>query len=100
MSRGEEKVVHYKDPAQTAKTKRWFGFAEVSRELWEEFEEFPSIFVSRSVGLEGVPQHIRDYLAKSKRRPFCKRKKNAWRAFGTEDASVRTAFGMVSRSQA
>ena len=78
MPCGKETVVHYEDPAQAAKdliprlySKRWFGFAEVDievpRDLWETFEEFPPIFVSQSVGSEGISQHMRDYLAKSNR---------------------------------
>ena len=69
MPCGKETVVHYEDPVQAAKeliprmySKRWFGFAEVDIEvpqnLCEEFEEFPTIFISQSVGVEGVPQHI------------------------------------------
>ena len=78
MPCGKEIVVHYEDPAQAAKeliprlySKRWFGFAEVDvevpRDLWEKFEEFPPIFVNQSVGSEGIPQHMKDYLAKSNR---------------------------------
>ena len=51
--------------------KRWFGFAEVDievpRALWEKFEEFPPHSVNQSVGADGVPQHMLDYLAKSNR---------------------------------
>ena len=78
MPCGKETVVHYKDPAQAAKdliprlySKRWFGFAEVGievpRDLWKTFEEFPPLFVNQSVGAEGIPQHMQDYLAKSNR---------------------------------
>ena len=78
MPCGKETVVHYEDPVQAAKeliprmySKRWFGFAEVDIEvpwnLWNEFEEFPPIFVNQSVGEEGIPQHMKDYLAKSGR---------------------------------
>ena len=78
MPCGKEFVEHYEDPAQAAKEliakmylKRWFGFAEVDievpRDLREEFEEFPPIFINQSVGKEGIPQHIKDYLAKSGR---------------------------------
>ena len=52
-------------------SKRWFGFAEVDievpQDLCEEFEEFPPIFINQSIGVEGVPQHMKDYLAKSSR---------------------------------
>ena len=40
---------------------------DVPRDLWEKFEEFPPIFVNQSVGAEGIPQHMKDYLAKSNR---------------------------------
>ena len=78
MPCGKKTVVHYEDPVQAAKdlipqlySKRWFCFAEVDievpRDLWETFEEFPPIFVSQSVGAEGVPQHMQDFLAKGNR---------------------------------
>ena len=78
MPCGKETVVHYEDPVQAAKeliprlySKRWFDFAgvdiEVPRDLWEEFEEFPPIFINQSVGEESIPQHIKEYLAKSGR---------------------------------
>ena len=86
MPCGKETVVHYEDPVQAAKkligrmySKRWFGFAEVDievpRDLWEEFEEFPPIFINKSVGEEGIPQHMKDYLAKSGRVPTPDQKK-------------------------
>ena len=60
-------------------SKRWFGFAEVDievpRDLWEKFEEFPPIFINQSVGAEGVPEHMKDYLAKSGRVATPDRKK-------------------------
>ena len=78
MPCGKEFVEHYEDPVQAVHTiigrmysTRWFGFAEVDievpRYLWEKFEEFPPIFINQSVGEEGVPQHMKDYLAKSGR---------------------------------
>ena len=78
MPCGKEFVEHYEDPVQAAQdliprmySKRWFGFAEVDIEvpqnLWEKFEEFPLIFINQSVGEEGIPQHMKDYLAKSGR---------------------------------
>ena len=86
MPCGKETVVHYEDPVQAAKelihrmySKRWFGFAEddieVPQDLWEEFEEFPPIFIKQSVGAEGIPQHMKDYLAKSKRAAMPDQKK-------------------------
>ena len=78
MPCGKEFVEHYEDPLQAAKeliprmySKGWLGFAEVDievpQDLWEKFEEFPPIFINQSVGEEGVPQHMKDYLAKSGR---------------------------------
>ena len=78
MPCGKEFVKHYEGPAQAAKdliprlyAKSWFGFVEVDievpRDLWEKFEEFPPLFVNQSVGVEGVPQHMQDYLAKGNR---------------------------------
>ena len=78
MPCGQEFVEHYEDPVQAAQdlmpkmySKMWFGFAEVDievpQDLWEEFEEFPPIFINQSVGEEGIPQHMKDYLAKSGR---------------------------------
>ena len=86
MPYGKETVVHYEDPAQAAKDLiprmykwRWFGFAEVGIEvppdMWEGFEEFPPIFINQSVGAEGIPQHMKDYLAKSKRAAMPDQKK-------------------------
>ena len=47
-------------------SKEWFGFAEVDievpRELWPEFEEFPPLFVNRSIPNNLVPKHMHDYL--------------------------------------
>ena len=82
----KEFVEHYEDPVQAEKdliprmySKRWFGFAEVDievpRDLWEKFEEFPPIFINQSIGEEGFPQHMKDYLAKSKRGLIPDRKK-------------------------
>ena len=79
MPCGQEFVEHYEDPVQAAQeliprmnSKRLcFGFAEldieVPRDLWEGFEEFPPILINQSVGEEGIPQHMKDYLAKSGR---------------------------------
>ena len=78
MPCGQEFAEHYEDPVQAAKeliprmySKRWFGFAEVDievpQDLLEKLEEFPPIFINQSVGEEGIPQHMKDYLAKSSR---------------------------------
>ena len=86
MPCGKEFVEHYKDPVQAAKeliprmySKRWFGFAEVDievpQDLWEKFKEFPPIFINQSIGAEGIPQHMKDYLAKSNRAAMPDQKK-------------------------
>ena len=78
MPCGKEFAEHYEGPVQAAKDliprmylKKWFGFAEVDievpQDLWKKFEEFPPIFINQSVGEEGIPQHIKDYLANSSR---------------------------------
>ena len=86
MPCGKETVVHYEDPAQASKEliprmykRRWFGFAEVDievpRGMWKEFEEFPPLFINQSVGEEGIPQHMNEYLAKSGRAAMPDQKK-------------------------
>ena len=78
MHCGKETVVHYDNPAQAVESlvsqlqrKFWFGFAEVDievpLELWERFEEFPPLFVNRSIGPDAIPQHTRGYLTGSGR---------------------------------
>ena len=53
---------------------RWFGFTEVDievpRELWTKFEEMPPLFYNKPVPSKTVPQHMKDYLAHSKRKPM------------------------------
>ena len=60
-------------------TKQWFGFAEVDievpRELWPDFEEFPPLFINRSIPDNLVPQHMRDYLRQSGRKRFPEQQK-------------------------
>ena len=76
MPCGKEFVEHYEDLVRAADkligrlySKWWFGFAEVDievpRDLWEVFEEFSPIFINQSDGEEGIPQHMKEYLAKS-----------------------------------
>ena len=43
--------------------------------MWEKFEEFPPIFINQSIGEEGIPQHMKDYLAKSGRATMPDQKK-------------------------
>ena len=86
MPCGPGVVMTYNDPQAAAKvfpnmvgTLEWFGFAEVDievpEELWPEFEEFPPLFINRSVPDNLVPQHMHDYLQNSKRKRFPDQKK-------------------------
>ena len=58
----------------SVKTEEWFGFAEVDievpRELWPKFEEMPPLFYNKPFPSEAVPQHMKDYLVESKRKPM------------------------------
>ncbi|KAL9959464.1 hypothetical protein ACROYT_G032790 [Oculina patagonica] len=49
----------------------WFGFAEVDIEipekLWKKFEEMPPFFYNKEVPGEAVPNHMLEYLQKTKR---------------------------------
>ena len=74
-------VTTYKNPEAAARvlpqamcSEEWFGFAEVDievpEELWPEFEEFPPLFINRSVPDNVVPQHMHDYLQHSGRKRF------------------------------
>ena len=75
MPCGPEFVQTYNNPEACAQvfprivwSGEWFGFAEVDievpEELWSEFEEFPPLFVNRSIPDSAVPQHMHDYLRK------------------------------------
>ena len=86
MPCGEGVVTTYANPEAAARvlpqalcSGEWFGFAEVDievpGELWPEFEEFPPLFVNRSVPDNAVPQHIHDYLQHSNRKRFPDQKK-------------------------
>ena len=81
MPCGEGVVTTYNYPEAAARvlpqalaSKEWFGFAEVDievpEELWPEFEEFPPLFINRSVPDNAVPQHMHDYLQHSGRKHF------------------------------
>ena len=104
MSCGKETVVHYEDPVQAAKDliprmnkRRWFGFAEVDIEVPRDlFEEFPPIFINQSVGEEGIPQHMKDYLVKSGRAAMPDQKKLLGSTKSTKSTSVRSSFEVVS----
>lgn len=43
---------------------------EVLRELWETFEEIPPLFYNNSVSGKAVSKHMKDFLARSKRKPM------------------------------
>lgn len=81
MPCGKKVVVHWpQTPGNVEKCieflqrDRWIGFAEVDiempRELWAKFEEMPPLFFNKPVSSEAVPQHMKDYLALSKREPM------------------------------
>ena len=81
MPCGPGLVTTYQHPEAAARvflqliySKEWFGFAEVDievpRELWSEFEEFPPLFVNRSIPDNLVPKHMHDYLKHSGRKRF------------------------------
>ena len=64
MPCGEEKIVHYTNPAEVAKnlTERlkagtWFGFAEedIAVSQWAKFEGMPPFFYNKQVPEEAVP---------------------------------------------
>ena len=86
MPCGEGVVTTYDKPEAAARvfpaalsSGEWFGFAEVDievpEELWPEFEEFPPLFINRSVPDNLVPQHMHDYLKESGRKRFPDQKK-------------------------
>ena len=81
MSCGPGFVTTYNHPEAAARvfpqllyTKEWFGFAEVDievpREAWPQFEEFPPLFINRSIPDNLVPKHMHDYLKHSGRKRF------------------------------
>jgi len=65
---GERRKVHGRP------VERQFGFAEVDievpRELWEKFEKMPTLFYTKPVPSDAVPEHMKDYLARSKLKPM------------------------------
>ena len=77
MPCGKGRVVHYNNEAaapiltQRLKEEKWFGFAEVDIEipktLWPKFEEMCPFFYNKEVPVEAVPQHMLDYLKRTKR---------------------------------
>ena len=77
MPCGKGRVVHYNYEAaapiltQRLKEEKWFGFAEVDTEipkhLYPKFEEMCPFFYNKEVPVEAVPQHMLDYLKRTKR---------------------------------
>ena len=77
MPCGKGRVVHYNNEAtasiltQRLKEEKWFGFAEVDIEipkhLYPKFEEMCPFFINKEVPVEAVPQHMLDYLKRTKR---------------------------------
>ena len=77
MPCGKGRVVHYNNEAvaptltQRLKEEKWFGFAEVDIEipehLYPKFEEMCPFFYNKKVPIEAVPQHMLDYLKRTKR---------------------------------
>ena len=66
--------------------------------MWEVFEEFPPIFINQSVGAEGIPQHMKDYLAKSGRAAMPDQKKLLGVLKAKKETSVRPSFKVVSQA--
>jgi len=80
MPCGKEKVVHYDDDRQAEaaevlirrlKAGEWFGFAEVRIEIPERlrpmFEEMCPFFYNKRFPAEAVPEHMKEYLARTGR---------------------------------
>ena len=77
MPCGKGRVVYYNNEAaapiltQRLKEEKWFGFAEVDIEIPEhlhpKFEEMCPFFYNKEVPVEAVPQHMLDYLKRTKR---------------------------------
>jgi len=81
MPCGKEKVVHYSDDRQAEavevlirrlKAREWFGFAEVRIEIPERlrpmFEEMCPLFYNKRVPAKAVPEHMKEYLARTGRK--------------------------------
>ena len=85
-------------------SKRWFSFAEVDievpQDLWEKYEEFPPIFINQSVGKEGIPQHMKEYLAKSGRTATPNQKKLIGSSKSKKGTSVHASVAVVHRARA
>ena len=77
MPCGKGRAVHYNNEAaapiltQRLKEEKWFGFAEVDIEIPEhlhpKFEEMCPFFYNKEVPVEAIPQHMLDYLKRTKR---------------------------------
>ena len=86
MPCGKEKVISFAGKEELAakgltkciEKNSWFGFAEVDIEipkvLHKKFEEMAPFFHNKKVDFEKVPQHMKNYLEKTKRkRVECKK---------------------------
>ena len=110
MPCGKEWIVHHKNPEQAAQdliplmnSGGWFGFAEVDievpQELWPKFEEFPPLFINKSVGEEGIPQPMKDYLARSGRTAMPDQQKLLGVLSAKQNTAVLSTFEVVSRAR-
>ena len=81
MSCRKERVKYYTDDRQEEAAKvligrlkagEWFSFAEVDMEIpkrfWPKFEEMYPFFYNERVPAEAVPEHMKEYLAKTGRK--------------------------------
>jgi len=81
MPCGKERVKYYTDDHQAEaaevlirrlKAGEWFGFAKVNikipERLWPKFEEMCPFFINKRVPAEAVPEHMKEYLARTGRK--------------------------------
>ena len=106
MPCGPGVVITYNNPEAAASvfpqamySEEWFGFAEVDievlEELWPEFEEFPPLFINRSMPDNAVPQHMHDYLQNSGRKRFPEQPKLLGGLVSEEDPPVRPSLAVL-----
>jgi len=79
MPCGKEKVVTFENTQEAVQgfvnslaAKAWFGFAEVDIEipqwLWMKFEEMPPFFYTTTIADAEVPEHMKEYMARTGRK--------------------------------
>ncbi len=77
---------------------KWFGFAEVDIEipktLWKKFEEMPPFFYNKEIPQEAIPQHMKDYLQKN-RKKGSKHQKARWGSFCQKNSFVCSTAALV-----